>query len=100
MSQVLAKRPAFEKLHDGEGDAVFLSEVVNGQDVGMGERGHGPSLTLEALAPLGRTGHVFGKDFQCHPSTERRILGNVDITHPATSELGDDSVMAKGCARR
>ena len=47
-----AERLAFQKLHDGVGDAVVLPEIVNRQDVGVGERRDRLRLALErASAP-------------------------------------------------
>ena len=42
-----AQRLAFQKLHDGVGDAVLVAEVVNREDVGMRERRDGLRLALE-----------------------------------------------------
>ncbi len=48
VAQVLA----FEQLHGHEDEPLLLSEVVYGDDVGMGEEGRRLGLALEALLRL------------------------------------------------
>ena len=45
--ELAAQRLAFQKLHDGVGDAVLVAEVVDRQDVRMGERRDRLRLALE-----------------------------------------------------
>ena len=49
----LAQRLSFEQLHHGVGDAVVAAEVVNGEDIGMGQRRDCMCLALEARQAIG-----------------------------------------------
>ncbi len=48
-----AQRLAFQKLHDGVGDAVLVAEVVDREDVRMRERRDRLRLSLEPRERLG-----------------------------------------------
>ncbi len=52
--QRLAHRLAVEQFHHGVGGLVGAAEVVNGQDVGVRQRGHGLRLALESRQASGR----------------------------------------------
>ena len=47
-SDSMLQRHALEELHDDEGVAVLLADVVNRADVGMVQRGRGPRFSPEA----------------------------------------------------
>ena len=47
------QRLALQQLHDREDDLAVFAHVVDGQDVGVGERGHRPRLAGEAGPRLG-----------------------------------------------
>ncbi len=65
--------------------AVFYSEVVNGNDIGMVQGGDGMGLAFEAFAALGVSGCVFAQDFDGHIAIETRIVRAVDFAHAAGS---------------
>jgi hypothetical protein len=46
-----------------ERQSLVLTDVMNGQDVGMIERGHRPRLLLKATQAVGFAGEGFGKNF-------------------------------------
>jgi hypothetical protein len=46
--QTPAERLAFQQLHDDIVHSLFGADVVQRDDIGMGEGGHGPRLALEA----------------------------------------------------
>ena len=52
-AQPLAQRLTLQQLGNDEGDAVYVSDVVDCQDVGMRECGDGFRLALEARQRVG-----------------------------------------------
>ncbi len=51
-SDAVLQRLALQKLHDDEGLAFVLTNLMNGADIGMVERGGGAGLALETLQRL------------------------------------------------
>src|SRR5664280_792640 len=51
-------------LHGYKGGTVFLADVVDGADVGMIERGGGPSFAAKTLQRLRITGDIIRKKFE------------------------------------
>ena len=95
------QRPGVEALAQGaplqqlEHDvAVFLgaAEVVDGQDVGVRQRGHGLRLALEACEGRGIVGHLRRQDLQSDVPVEARIAGPVDLAHAARAHERHDLV--------
>src|SRR5258708_26892413 len=66
--QPRAERLAIEQLHDRVYGLALLPEVVDGEDVWMGERGYGLGLALEARAGVG----ILGEAGRAHPAAHRR----------------------------
>ncbi len=87
---------AIEVLHGDEGAAVVLSDVVNGADVGMIERGGGLGFALKTGEGLGIAGHVFGQEFQGDKTMEAGVLGLVNHAHASATEFLDDAVVRDG----
>ena len=56
-----AQRLALEQLRDGVGDAVVRAEVVDREDVRMGQRGDRLGLALEARERVGVGGQRAGR---------------------------------------
>jgi hypothetical protein len=50
----MAQRLAVKQLHDDQGMAVGLTDVVDGADIGMLKGGDGSRLAVEALLGLER----------------------------------------------
>ena len=57
-------RFAFDELRDEESRAVVIADFVNGQDVGMIERGSGASLVQEAAHALRIAGELRPQHFE------------------------------------
>ena len=55
--QPLAERIALQELHDRIGNSVLIAEVVDGENVRMGQRRHCAGLALEASQGVGIPGH-------------------------------------------
>lgn len=44
-------------------------------------------------------GEMRRQDFQCHPSPQASIFGQINFTHPAFTKFRADFVRAEFCAR-
>ena len=87
---------AIEVLHGDEGAAVVLSDVVNGADVGMIERGGGLGFALKTGEPLGIAGDIFGQEFQGDKAMEAGVFGFVNHAHASAAEFLEDAVVRDG----
>jgi hypothetical protein len=72
---------------------------MDGDDVGMVERRNRLRFTLESCSTLGTAGHLEWQDLERHLPVELGVLGDVDFSHAAFAEQGDDRVMAELGAR-
>jgi hypothetical protein len=79
--QNFAKRLAFEKLRDKKADAVLLTDIVNGEDVGMIQRAQDFRLMLETMKAIGFRGESCRQNFQSDRAFETRVTGAVHLTH-------------------
>ena len=90
---LLAERHASDKLH-GEVRPVAHTNLVNVRDVRMIERRRGRRPLLEAAHSILVSGHFRGENLQRHFAMEPRILRQINLTHAAFADLGDDAVMS------
>jgi hypothetical protein len=90
---------AFEQLHDEEGPALVLADVIYGADVGMIESGSSAGFALEAFDGQAIGGHVFWKKLESDEAVEARVLGFVDDAHAAPAEFFYDAIMRNGAAK-
>ena len=87
---------AVQELHDQEGAAVVLADVVDGADVGMIQGGGRFGFAAETLQGLMILGEIVGEEFESDEAPETGVLGFVDDTHPAAAEFLHDPVMRDG----
>src|SRR6267143_1622908 len=80
------------------GGVQSIGDLVDGANVGMIQCRGGLGLTLEASEHLRVACDVFGKELQRDETMEASILGLVDDSHTAATELLDDVVMRDGLA--
>ena len=81
-----AQRLAFQKLHDGVGDAVLVAEVVDGKDVRMRQRRDGLRFALEPRERVGIRGDGLGQDLDRDVPIELLVPRPVDLSHPTRAE--------------
>jgi hypothetical protein len=96
----VSERGAVEKLHDDDGFAVLIADVVGGADVGMVEgrsRLRFPFETREGLEILGNS---VRQEFEGDATVKAGIVGFVDDAHTAAAEFFDDAVMRDGLAEQ
>ena len=88
----LLQRAPVEELHRDVVGALGLAAVVDRDDVRMREPGGVLRLAPEALHErvVGRVAVV--EDLDRDPAAELLVLGEVDLRHPARTELADDAI--------
>ena len=89
---------AFEELHDDEGLAVFLIDLVDGADVGMVESRGGAGFSLEAVEGLAVLGQFVRKKFERDGTAEFDVFGAINDSHAATAQLFDDAIVRDSLA--
>jgi len=89
---------AIQKLHHDECVAVLVVNFVNGADVRVVLRRCGLTFALEAGEGLRVFGDVVREEFQGDEAIEFDVLGFVDHTHPAATELLYNAVVRDGLA--
>ncbi len=90
---------ALEELHHGVVDAVGVSEVIHGEDVGMRERGERLRLPLEPGAKALVLGEPLRKNLHRDPPTELRVERHVNLAHSPGSQGRQDFVGAQSASR-
>jgi hypothetical protein len=90
------KRLSVDVLHDDEGDAIALADVVNGGHVRMVQRGCGLRFAREAVHAVHVRRELFGQDFQGDGPVQSRIAREVDLSHSAGTEQRQDLVVTDG----
>ena len=94
-SDQLVQGPAFDVLHHHEVDAVFASDVMDDDNVGVIEGGGSLGFLHEAALALRIGRPLAQQDFHRHESIQMKVAGLVDDAHPAFAQLGFDSIVAK-----
>ncbi len=95
----ISQRLPFEQLRHDEEDALVLSEIVDGQNVRMRQRGDGLGFALETRHRVGILGAVSRKDLDRHLAPESRVPSPVHLAHPARAERRQDLVRAEPGSR-
>ena len=93
---LVGQESAVNILHDDEGATVLLTDVVDGADVRMIQRGCRLRLTLETAQSLRVSGNLLGQEFQSDETMEPGVFGLIDHTHAAAAQLFNDAVVRDG----
>ena len=88
--QGFAKRLTLEELHDRVGGSVLGAEIVDRQDVGMGQGGDSPRLALETAEPVAVADQVAGKDYAAALQTIARLREPVDAFFDGVMVMAED----------
>ena len=86
------ERLAVQELHHEVVGVPFAADVVEGADVRVVERRDRARFSLEPLAHLGVVGKMRREDFHRDVAPEARVLGAVDLAHPARAERAENLV--------
>jgi hypothetical protein len=88
------ERGPLDVLHGDEGVALLrLADLVDHADVRMGKRRGGVRFLEETTLPGRVAREVPGEELDRHRTAERRVLGEIDVTHAARTELPHDRVV-------
>jgi hypothetical protein len=68
------------------------ANVVDREDVRMGQRGGRTRLLLEALQPLRVGGQPCGQNLDGDIAMETGVTGSIDLAHSTCTELADDVI--------
>ena len=86
---------AVHQFTDDIGDAVFIANVIDRDDVGMIERRDSVRLNPETLAASGIAGYFGKQNLQCDFAAKPGIARAVDLAHPAGAKQDQDFVRAQ-----
>jgi hypothetical protein len=86
----LAEVGAVDELHEEEVEAAGLTEVVDGDDVGMIEGREGVGLFFEAQGEFRVEGAFGSEEFEGDDPVEGALACLVDDAHAAPAEAGED----------
>ncbi len=87
-----AQRLAFEQLGDRVMNAVLRAEIEDGQDVWMRQRGHRARLAIETVERRAVALEMRRQDLDRYIAVQSRILGAVNLAHPANGDELEDRV--------
>ena len=87
------QRAPLDEFHHDEATGFSFADFVNGDDVGMIERGGGARFLLEAPHAISIGSELFGQQLERDLATEPRVFGQIDLAHPARAELLCDAVV-------
>ena len=90
----LAYRLTLQEFHHGKVDVAVKVEIVQCQNVGVGERGDRPGLALEPAQSGGIRGKMGGQNLDCYLAVEARVFGAVDLPHSSRANRPQDAVPA------
>ena len=91
----LAQRVPLDHLHHDVGQAGGLADVVDGDDVGVVERGGGPGLLREAAHAARVGGELLGQELDGEVAVEVVVARAPDLSHPPCAEAGKKLVLAE-----
>src|ERR1700694_5429228 len=94
---VLQRQPV-QKLHGDEGFAVLVVNFVDRADVRMIQRRGSLGFPLKAAESLRVFSYLVGQKLEGNKPAELHILGLIDHTHAAPTELLDDAVVRNSLA--
>ncbi len=96
-ADVLRQRLTLDEDHRQIGEAVHLTDVVDGANVGMPQGSYRPCLAIEACQDLRVVAALQQRDLQRHGAIELAVVGQVHRAHAALAENLEDAIASKGC---
>ncbi len=89
---------SFDVLHDDEGNAIALANVVDGGHIRMVQRGSGLRFAREALHAVRVRRELSGQDFQRDGPVQPWIAREVDLSHSPRTEQRQNLIVTDGSA--
>jgi len=96
----VAQRLSLEELRDGVRDALVEAEIVDREDVRVGERRDSLGFALESLPRVRVHGQSLGEDLDRDLAVEPGVLGAIDLSHASGPQDREDLVGAESGSRR
>ena len=96
----LAQGLAFHELHRHPGHGLRYADVVDGDDVGIVERGRGFGFALEPRQVRGVGSQLRGEHLDRHAPIQSRVARRVDFPHSACADWRQDFVGPEPSTRR
>ena len=90
----LAQRFARDELGDNKVQAVYLSDLMNGDDVRMIEGGSRLGFLLKASQPIRVRSEFCGQQLERDLAFQTSVFRQINLTHPARPQQREDVVMA------
>jgi len=87
------RTPQLSQLRGRIPTAAGLFQSVDLGAVGMIQRGQDPGFPFEPGYTQGIPSKCLEQDLECDIAVQLGVMGTVNLTHPAFTELGFDSVM-------
>ncbi len=98
-TETIAQRLALEQLRYDEGRGAVSADVVDGEDVWVGQRRGGSGFLLEPMKAID-AGRVCGRqDLDRDVTSQPRIAGAIHLAHPAGAQERHDLVRPEAGAR-
>ena len=91
---MLVERDAVEQLHRDIGKAVGLADIVDGDDIGVGERAGRPGLAQEAADKAEILAEFGLQDLDREDAVDAGIVGAIDVRHRAFADAPFDHIAA------
>src|SRR5262245_36372930 len=99
MREAASQRLALEQLHNRNAQALFVPEIMNREDVGMGEHGDGLGLAFESPHRFVVIGQARGQNLDGHFAVETRVQCVINLAHPARPQRRKKTVAAQRHSR-
>ena len=87
VGQAVAQRASLEQLHDDERMAVDFADVVDGADAAVIQGRGGASLGVQPAYRVRLVSQIVGQELESDRTSEPDVLGAVDDTHAAGTDL-------------
>ncbi len=97
----LPKRVAVDQLHDDVAQARGrLADVVDGDDVGVVQRGGGAGLLAEAAETVRVAGELLGQELHRDVAVQVVVARSPDLAHASSTQAGEELVSSEPHAGR
>jgi len=96
--ELMAERLTSQKLRNGEADSSLVAEVMDVENVRMGESGDRPGLALEARQRGRVAREILRRNLDGNFSPESGVPGSIDLPHPSRAERRKNLIRAQARA--
>ena len=94
LNHALSQGFALDEFRGDELMRIYLADLVNGQDVGMVQRGSGASFLLKSPHALSIASEESRQHFQRHLTKQMLVFSQVNLSHASGPKLFENLVAA------